>query len=71
MTVTEFIKTYTPDYIKRERDFIEYWAVAKPFLQCLSKELRLWRESLFAEALENYTNKILDFANERRRTTIQ
>jgi hypothetical protein len=68
MTVTEFIKTCTPNYLQRERDFIANYTNRAGFFP---QELRLWRESLFPEALENYTNKILDFANERRRTTIQ
>lgn len=68
MTFTEFIRTYTPDYFERERDFIANYTNRFGFFP---QALKLWRESLFSEAIENYTNKILDFANERRRITIQ
>lgn len=61
MTFTEFIKTYTPDYAERERKFIERSA---PGALYFSGALKLFRENLFPEALENYTSEVISRVKE-------
>ena len=53
MIITEFIKTYTPNYKERELEFIESSIIFEAELP-LSKRLRIWRESLFPEAFYHY-----------------